>query len=130
MQYSKKCAISKSKWNSSAGATITQCNYNLIFAQKELRVELEFATSNTEHNKKLFDFFYERKAQIEQSCGLHLNWLRSENQKLSKIVIGKAVDGYNKEKWSEYIKWHFEHVQKFEQVFKPYMKDAYQVIEV
>lgn len=113
----------------SAGATISQCNYNLIFAQKELRVELEFATSNTEHNKKLFDFFYAQKAQIEQICGLQLTWLRSENQKLSKIVISTAVDGYNKEQWSEYIQWHFEHVQKFEQVFKPYMNEAYQIIK-
>lgn len=56
----------------SAGSTIAKCNYNLIFAQKELRVEIEFATSNTEHNKKLFDFFYEHKAEIEQSCGLQL----------------------------------------------------------
>ena len=113
----------------SAGATIAQCNYNLIFAQKELRVELEFATSSTEHNKKLFDFFYGRKAEIEQSCGLQLTWLRSDNQKLSKIVVANAVEGYNKAFWPEYIQWHFEHVQKFEQVFKPYMKDAYQVIK-
>lgn len=113
----------------SAGSTIAKCNYNLIFAQKELRVELEFATSNTEHNKKLFDFFYERKAKIEQSCGLQLTWLRSDNQKLSKIVVANAVEGYNKVFWPEYIHWHFEHVQKFEQVFKPYMKDAYQVIK-
>ena len=113
----------------SAGATIAQCNYNLIFAQKELRVELEFATSNTEHNKKLFDFFNERKAEIEQSCGLHLHWLKLKNQKLSKIVVTNAVDGYNKALWPEYIQWHFENVQKFEQVFKPYMKDAYQVIK-
>lgn len=110
----------------SAGATIAQCHYNLIFAQKELRVELEFATSNIEHNKKLFDFFYARKTHIEQSCGLQLHWRRSDNQKLSKIVISTAVDGYNKEKWSAYIQWHFEHVQKFEGVFKTYMKDAYQ----
>ena len=113
----------------SAGATIAQCNYNLIFAQKELRVELEFATSNTEHNKKLFDFFYERKAEIEQSCGLQLTWLRSDNQKLSKIVVANAVEVYNKAFWPEYIQWHFEHVQKFERMFKPYMKDAYQVIK-
>lgn len=113
----------------SAGATIAQCHYNLIFAQKELRVELEFATSNTEQNKKLFDFFYERKAEIEHSCDLQLAWLRSDNQKLSKIVIANAVEGYNKALWPEYIQWHFEHVQKFEQVFKPYMKDAYQVIK-
>ncbi|WP_180079224.1 DUF4268 domain-containing protein [Acinetobacter sp. YH12251] len=113
----------------SAGATIAQCNYNLIFAQKELRVELEFATSNIEKNKKLFDFFYARKAEIEQSCGLHLDWRRSEDQKLSKIVVVNAVEGYNKAFWPEYIQWHFEHVQKFEQVFKPYMKDAYQVIK-
>ena len=113
----------------SAGTTIAKCNYNLIFAQKELRVELEFATSSTEDNKKLFDFFYARKAEIEQSCGLQLTWLRSDDQKLSKTVISTAVEGYNKEKWSEYIQWHYEHVQKFEQVFKPYMKDAYQVIK-
>ena len=113
----------------SAGATIAQCNYNLIFAQKELRVELEFATSNIEKNKKLFDFFYARKAEIEQSCGLQLDWRRSEDQKLSKIVVVNAVEGYNKAFWPEYIQWHFEHVQKFEQVFKPYMKDAYQVIK-
>ena len=113
----------------SAGATIAQCNYNLIFAQKELRVELEFATSNIENNKKLFDFFYARKAEIEQSCGLQLDWRRSEDQKLSKIVVANAVEGYNKAFWPEYIQWHFEHVQKFEQVFKPYMKDAYQVIK-
>lgn len=85
--------------------------------------------SNTEHNKKLFDFFYAQKAQIEQICGLQLTWLRSENQKLSKIVISTAVDGYNKEQWSEHIQWHFEHVQKFEQVFKPYMNEAYQIIK-
>ena len=52
-------AICKSDMMISAGATIEKCNYNLIFAQKELRVELEFAMSNKEHNKKLFDFFYE-----------------------------------------------------------------------
>lgn len=113
----------------SAGATIAQCNYNLIFAQKELRVELEFATSSTEHNKKLFDFFYARKAEIERSCGLQLDWRRSDDQKLSKIVIVNAVEGYNKAHWPEYIRWHFENVQKFEQVFKPYMKDAYQLIK-
>ena len=113
----------------SAGSTIAKCNYNLIFAQKELRVELEFATSSIEHNKKLFDFFYARKAEIEESCGLHLHWLKLENQKLSKIVVANAVEGYNKERWLEYIQWHFEHVQKFEQLFKPYMKDAYQVIK-
>ena len=113
----------------SAGATIAQCNYNLIFAQKELRVELEFATSNIEKNKKLFDFFYARKAEIEQSCGLQLDWRRSEDQKLSKIVVVNAVEGYNKAFWPEYIQWHFEHVQKLEQAFKPYMNEAYQVIK-
>ena len=113
----------------SAGATIEKCNYSLTFAQKELRVELEFAISNKEHNKKLFDFFYERKAEIEQSCGLQLDWRRSEDQKLSKIVVANAVEGYNKALWSEYIQWHFGNVQKFEQAFKPYMKAAYQVIK-
>ena len=44
-------------------------------------------------------------------------------------MVVNAVEGYNKAFWPEYIQWHFEHVQKFEQVFKPYMKDAYQVIK-
>lgn len=114
----------------SAGAGIAQCHYNLIFAQKEIRVEIEFSTKDIADNKKLFDFFYARKAEIEQSCGLQLTWLRSENQKLSKIIVANAVEGYNKSFWPEFIQWHFENVQKFEQAFKPYMKDAYQVIKI
>jgi hypothetical protein len=53
----------------SAGATIAQCNYNLIFAQKELRVELEFATSNIE------------KIKSSLISSMHVK------QKLSKVVV-------------------------------------------
>lgn len=90
---------------------------------------------NVDGNQSLFSTAFvpcsnrERKAEIEQSCGLQLDWHRSEDQKLSKIVVANAVEGYNKALWSEYIQWHFGNVQKFEQAFKPYMKAAYQVIK-
>ncbi len=113
----------------SAGATIAQCNYNLIFAQKELRVELEFATSNIEKNKKIFDFFYARKNEIEHKFGQPLEWLRLDAKKSSRIEFILNTDGHNQDLWQSHIAWHLEHIQKLEQAFKPYMNEAYQVIK-
>lgn len=115
-------------WRSS-GAGIAQCNYNLIFAQKELRVEIEFATGEIDKNKRLFDFFLTKKHEIEKLFGSELTWLRLDNQKLSKVLVKTSADGYVTELWPQHFQWHFENVQKLEQAFRPYMSDAYQAIK-
>ncbi|MFH7806448.1 DUF4268 domain-containing protein [Acinetobacter sp. BSP-53] len=115
-------------WLSSATG-ISQCNYHLIFLQKAIRVDIEFARKDAVENKQLFDFFYARKAEIEAKFGHPLDWLRLDNKKSSRIEFSLPIEGHNQDLWQDYTAWHLEHIQKLEQAFKPYMKDAYQVIK-
>ncbi|MFV5369725.1 DUF4268 domain-containing protein [Acinetobacter junii] len=113
-----------------SGATgIAQCNFHLIFLQKAIRVDIEFARRDAVENKKLFDFFFECKEEIESKFGHALDWLRLDNKKSSRIEFTLYTEGHNQELWQSYTSWHLEHIQKLEQVFKPYMADAYQVIK-
>lgn len=113
-----------------SGATgITQCNYHLILLQKAIRVDIEFSRKDTVENKQLFDFFYERKDEIEHKFGHPLDWLRLEDKISSRIQFTISVDGHNPDLWQSYTAWHLEHIQKLEQAFKPYMNEAYQAIK-
>ena len=115
-------------WLSSATG-ISQCTYHLIFLQKAIRVDIEFARKDAVENKQLFDFFYARKQEIEAKFGHPLDWLRLDNKKSSRIEFSWPIEGHNQDLWQDYTAWHLEHIQKLEQAFKPYMKDAYQVIK-
>ncbi|MEQ1321046.1 DUF4268 domain-containing protein [Acinetobacter guillouiae] len=113
----------------SAATGVSQCTYHLIFLQKALRVDIEFARKDTIENKKLFDFFFERKNEIERKFGHELKWLKLEDKKSSRIEFGIDVDGYNKELWLVHTEWHLEQIQKLENAFRPYMVEAYQAIK-
>lgn len=115
-------------WLSSATG-ISQCNYHLIFLQKAIRVDIEFARKDAVENKLLFDFFYARKQEIEAKFGHRMDWLRLDNKKSSRIEFSLLIEGHNQDLWQDYTAWHLEHIQKLEQAFKPYMKDAYEVIK-
>lgn len=113
----------------SAATGVSQCTYHLIFLQKALRVDIEFARKDAIENKKLFDFFYDRKDEIERKFGHALNWLKLEDKKSSRIEFCIEVDGYSQELWQTHTVWHLEHIQKLEHAFRPYMIEAYQVIK-
>ena len=113
----------------SIGTGIAHCYFNLVFTQNKLRVELELIRKEASENKKLFDFFYTHRQQIEQNFGHELLWLRLDEKISSRIEFIIKVDGYNEVLWPKHAQWHFEHVQKLEQTFKSYMTDVYQVIK-
>ncbi|HBH7054379.1 TPA: DUF4268 domain-containing protein [Morganella morganii] len=113
----------------SAATGIPQCSYHLIFLQKALRVDIEFARKDSVENKKIFDFFYERKAEIEKKFGNELNWLRLDEKKSSRIEFCMDTNGYNKDYWAELAKWHLEYIQKLEMVFKGYINEINKIIK-
>ncbi len=90
---------------------------------------MELIRKEASENKKLFDFFYTHRQQIEQNFGHELLWLRLDEKISSRIEFIIKVDGYNEVLWPKHAQWHFEHVQKLEQTFKSYMTDVYQVIK-
>ncbi len=114
---------SKDHWLS-AGSGLSGCPYALIFLQKELRVELSIARSSTEENKFIFDFLHAKKEQIEESFGSEFEWLRLDDKKSSRIQYTRKVDGFNKEKWDEWVEWHLLQMSKLEKAFKAPLKQA------
>jgi len=114
---------SKDHWLS-AGSGLSNCPYSLIFAQKEMRVELVLGRASMEENKFLFDQLFLHKDKIEQVFGHPIEWLRLDDKKSSRIQYSMVADGFNKELWPKWIVWHVEQMTKFELALREPLKGA------
>lgn len=119
---------SKDHWLS-AGSGVSGCPYNLIFLQKEIRVELSISRSHTEENKFIFDFLYQLKQEIEQRFGQPLHWMRLDDKKMSRVQFCAEADGYNQETWPQSIAWHIEHMSKLDAAFKEPLQKASEALK-
>ena len=119
---------SKDHWLS-AGSGLSGCPYNLIFLQKELRVELWISKSVTEENKFLFDMLLHQKEEIETRFGETLEWLRLDDKKSCRIQFTRKADGFNKECWGDWIEWHLESMTKLEKAFKEPLQKAIETLK-
>lgn len=119
---------SKDHWLS-AGSGVSGCPYNLIFLQKEIRVELSISRSHTEENKFIFDFLYQLKQEIEQRFGQPLHWMRLNDKKMSRVQFCAEADGYNQETWPQSIAWHIEHMSKLDAAFKEPLQKAAEALK-
>lgn len=108
----------------SAGSGLSSCPFRLIFAQKELRVELGLDRAEQAENKFLFDHLFTKKVEIEAAFGNELTWLRLDDKKSSRIQFSCKVDGFNKETWQESIAWHLNEMTKLSHVLKQPLQQA------
>ncbi|MFW1329068.1 DUF4268 domain-containing protein [Vibrio parahaemolyticus] len=108
---------SKDHWLS-AGSGLSGCPYNLIFLQKELRVELWISRGVTEENKYLFDLLSQSKQDIEHAFGAELEWMRLDEKKSCRIQFSTKADGFNKDTWPQAVAWHLEQMTKLEKALK------------
>lgn len=114
---------SKDHWLS-AGSGVRGCPFNLIFLQKELRVELWISRGSTEENKFVFDFLHDKKEKIEEAFGQPLEWMRLNDKKSSRVQFTCKADGFNKEHWAEWVQWHLTSMTKLEKAFKAPLQQA------
>lgn len=114
---------SKDHWLS-AGSGLSGCPYNLIFLQKELRVELWISRGVTEENKYLFDLLSQSKQDIEHTFGTELEWMRLDEKKSCRIQFSTKADGFNKETWPQAVAWHLEQMTKLEKALKGPLQKA------
>ncbi|MGP4146938.1 DUF4268 domain-containing protein [Escherichia coli] len=114
---------SKDHWLS-AGSGLSGCPYNLIFLQKELRVELCISRGVTEENKYLFDLLSQSKQDIEHTFGAELEWMRLDEKKSCRIQFSTKADGFNKETWPQAVAWHLEQMTKLEKALKGPLQKA------
>ncbi|AYO18820.1 DUF4268 domain-containing protein [Vibrio owensii] len=119
---------SKDHWLS-AGSGLSGCPYNLIFLQKELRVELWISRGITEENKYLFDSLLESKQDIEQVFGAELEWMRLDEKKSCRIQFSTKADGFNKDTWPKAVAWHLEQMTKLEKALKGPLQKAAEALK-
>lgn len=121
-------SASKDHWLS-AGSGVRSCPYSLIFGQKELRVELWIAKSEAEKNTFLFEHIEREKEAIHKAFGEELDWQALPGKKSCRIQYALPADGFNKERWSEWIEWHLTNMIKLEKALKAPLKRADEVLK-
>jgi len=119
---------SKDHWLS-AGSGLSGCPYNLIFLQKELRVELWISRGVTEENKYLFDLLSQSKQDIEHTFGAELEWMRLDEKKSCRIQFSTKADGFNKDTWPQAVAWHLEQMTKLEKALKGPLQKAAEALK-
>jgi hypothetical protein len=110
-------STSKDHWLS-AGSGLRACPYTLIYGKSEIRVQFAFERADAEENKWLFDNLFHQQDEIEAAFGDQIEWLRLNDKKASRLQYAMACDGYDRERWPEYIAWHVEHIQKWEKALR------------
>jgi len=111
---------SKDHWLSSA-AGIRGGSFNLIFAQKEIRIDFYLSHPAKEENKEIFDLMYAKKAIIEESFGKELIWQRLDDKKACRVKYSKDIDGFDEENWDDMIEWLIKHYQLMEKAMRPHI---------
>lgn len=103
----------------SAGSGVRACPFTLIFAVREVRVQVEMTRAESMDNKFIFDTLRDKhKHTIETAFGDELEWLRLDDKKASRVQFRKEFDGNNKDNWPEMIEWLVHHMSALEKAFK------------
>ena len=100
------------------GSSLANISLHIIARRNEIKVVLWISDS-----KELFDYLYNMKDEIESQLGYELDWISSENNKSSNIVIVKNTDVHDESKWDENINWHLTKASEFYEVFSDRVKN-------
>lgn len=100
------------------GSSLANISLHVIARTNEIKVVLWISDS-----KELFDYLYDMKDEIESQLGYELDWISSENNKSSSILIVKNTDVHDESKWDENINWHLTKASEFYEVFSERVKN-------
>lgn len=111
----------KNSENWLAGATGLRGTYlNCAVSGKYAKIKLWLYRS-TEDNKKIFDFLFSKRIEIENLFGYKLSWNRMDDNKISSIIYKIDIDSYDENNWDEVFDFFIEYFPKFEKAFTPYI---------
>lgn len=100
------------------------CSISCVANYNGARVEFDIAKSDKDANKKIFDYLYKHKDDIEQKFGTSVSWERSDETKASYIMVYlNDVSIENETDWNQMAKFHAEWSRKFYEVLVIYLKN-------
>lgn len=114
---------SKEHWLST-GAGIGGLAFTMIITKSHIRIELVISTSTKEINKAYFKNLFKNKDAIEQAFGNPLNWTELPDNKMSAVTFKlEDVNLYDESNWEKMNQFFIKYLPKFENAFKPFIKN-------
>ena len=97
-------------------------NYSILIRMDSAAIQLVIGKDRSgEMNKKIFDYFYERKEKIEEAFGNEINWRRMDNNITSIIQHDINECGLNDmSTWDQGYQVIADKLVKWDKAFKPY----------
>ncbi|MDR9756305.1 MAG: DUF4268 domain-containing protein [Thermoanaerobacterales bacterium] len=108
-----------------AGSGVSGVNYSIVIRMNSAAIRLAIAKDKSrELNKRIFDYLYDKKDEIEQAIGDEINWRRMDNQISSTIEFDIDCCGLNDEStWEKGYEVIAETLVKWEDTFRPYLNE-------
>ena len=106
------------------GSGMGKAHYNFLIAKNYAGVELSISGGTKEENKKIFDYFYKYKNEIEESFGEGIKWERLDNKKMSRILVAlEGVSIYNRDDWDEIMNFLTDAMIRFEKALRKHINN-------
>jgi hypothetical protein len=104
------------------GNDITYVGFTVVITESYASVAVNFARTERDENKLLFDELQKNKEEIESVFGKSLMWERRDDQKKSAVAYYKqGVSYFNSEDWPAMITFLIDEINNLEKAVKPYM---------
>jgi ADP-ribosyl-[dinitrogen reductase] hydrolase len=104
-----------------AGTGLSGVSFSFVVRMDSVAIRLVL-NRDKDVNKKMFDFLYEHKENIEKSFGESLVWNRMDAHKSSRVeFVTKSVGLADTSNWGPGVQMLAEKFVNWERVFKPYI---------
>ena len=108
----------------STGSGISGVHFSFLITKNYAGIELGISGGTQAENKKIYDYFYSYKDEIENSFGDKLCWERLDNKKMSRISYKlEEVSVYDKEDWNKMMDFMEINMIKFEKALRKYINN-------
>lgn len=108
----------------STGAGISEVYFNFLVTKSYAGIELEISGRTQEENKKIYDYLYSYKDEIENSFGDKLSWERLDDKKRSRISYKlEDVSILDKEVWPKMMNFMAINMLKFEKALRKHINN-------
>lgn len=100
------------------GVGSSACHIGVTQIQKRNSIGVELYINN---DKDLFKSIYAHKDEVESIMGFELDWRELPERKASRILIEKAVQLDDRDKWNEQFDYIMDVCLKMKKAFKKYL---------
>ena len=111
-------SVTTDSWLGKGGLNLSGVTINLVIGRQACRAEVYFNTGTKDENKKIYDFIYNYKEQLESKIG-ELSWERLDDRIVSRICKRKDLSFLSEEDQPKIFDFFMKYSDLFLEHFAP-----------